>query len=122
MSDPAGAWARPLKPQTPITDSELLTKQVITGINYDPSLAIPDQGCALDAGIKLYPVIVEGSVKPSSQPMREALDRSRVRINHSNCVLKAFVSSLRWRRRILACAISASRNSSMTASRPCYLA
>jgi hypothetical protein len=73
VSDPAGAWARPLKPQTPITDSELLTKQVITGINYDPSLAIPDQGSALDAGIKLYPVIVEGSVKPSSQPMREAL-------------------------------------------------
>jgi hypothetical protein len=63
-----GDWGRPLKPQASISDSELLGKQVITGVNYDPSLSFPDQGCALDVGIKLYPLVVEGPAKNEASP------------------------------------------------------
>ena len=51
-----GPGHRLTQPKTPITDDDVQAKQFILGVNFDPSLAIPDQGCRLHAGVRLYPV------------------------------------------------------------------
>lgn len=52
----SGAAARPTKPKTGVTEEELSTKQVIAGLNYDPTLSFPAQGCAIETGINLIPI------------------------------------------------------------------
>jgi hypothetical protein len=51
-----GPAVRPTQPKTPITDDDVQAKQFILGVNFDPTLAVPDQGCRLHAGVRLYPV------------------------------------------------------------------
>jgi hypothetical protein len=51
-------WPGPrlTQPKGSITDEDVRSKRFIIGVNYDPTAAIPDQGCRLYAGVGLYPV------------------------------------------------------------------
>ena len=82
-----GSWGRPLQPSSSISDAELLGKPVIVGVNYDPSLAFPDQGCSLTAGISLYPVFAEGPASHKDSP-HTGTDDHAIALGNASCLPK----------------------------------